>query len=134
MKKKSILPAILLLGMLSGCLGDRQTEVEVVGGVTEKYVGEMDPKSARMHGTEWLLQNVGSSRLRIDSIKSSCDCLELHFDSSMTAGAGKYFPIRGFLHLEEGDTGVVYREVEVYGNFPSSPLVLGMRADVVSGE
>lgn len=126
--------AILIMGVMSGCQGNRQTEVEVIGGLTEKYVGEIDKNSPRMRGTEWLLRNVGNVRLHIDSIKPSCDCLELHFDSSMTAGTGEYFPIRGFLHPEEGDTGVVYREVEVYGNFPSSPLVLSLRGEVVSGE
>ena len=134
MKKKSVLLAILLVGVLSGCLGNRQTEVEVMGGVTEKYVGEIDKNSSVVRGTEWLLQNVGNARLHIDSIKSSCDCLELHYDSSMTAGTGDYFPIRGFLHPEEGDTGVIYREVEVYGNFPTSPLVLSLRGEVVSVE
>lgn len=134
MKKKSILPAILLMGVLSGCQGNWQTEVEVMGGVTEKYVGEIDKNSPVVHGTEWLLRNAGNARLRIDSIKPSCDCLELHFDSSMTAGTGDYFPIRGLLHPEEGDTGVIYREVEVYGNFPSSPLVLSLKGEVVSGE
>ena len=56
----------------------------------------------------------------------------LSYASSMTAGSGKYFPIRAMLQTEAADTGSIYHEVMVYGNFDPSPLVLSLTGEIVS--
>ena len=119
----------LLAGMLCSC--NQQTEVEVMSDLTERSVGEVDKSSTVLTGAEWLLRNTGNFRLRVDSIKSSCECLEVQKKESMTAKPGGYFPVRVFLHPEQVDTGAFVREVEVYGNFPSSPLVLTLTGRIV---
>ena len=50
----------------------------------------------------------------------------------MTARSGEYFPVQVFIHPEEMDTGTFVREVEVYGNFQSSPLVLTIKGKIVN--
>lgn len=50
----------------------------------------------------------------------------------MTAGSGKNFPIRAMLQTEAADTGSIYHEVMVYGNFAPSPLVLSLTGEIVS--
>lgn len=134
MKRKAIILPILLIFTMSCCFKNRQTEVEVIGGETERYVGKIEKNSNWSHGAEWLLLNVGNSRLHIDSIKSSCDCLELSYDSSMTAERRKYFPIRAIIQPEEGDTGIIYREIDVYGNFSTSPLTLSIMGEIKTEE
>ena len=116
---------------MSSCFWNRQTKVEVIG-LSEAYVGEIEKDTDVSHGVEWLLQNTGPCKLRIDSITSSCDCLKLSYASSMTAGSGKYFPIRAMLQTEAADTGSIYHEVMVYGNFDPSPLVLSLTGEIVS--
>ena len=133
MKIRTMTLTAFLLCAMSGCnrKTDSQTNVEIIGGVAETNVGTVDKNSNMLSATEWLLQNTGNAELRIDSIKPSCDCMEMKYDKSMTAKSGKYFPVRAILHPEEVDTGAFIREVEVYGNFPSSPLVLTMRGRIV---
>lgn len=131
MRRKFIVLPLLLTLTMSSCLWNRQTKVEVIG-LSEAYVGEIEKDTNVSHGVEWLLQNTGPCKLRIDSITSSCDCLKLSYASSMTAGSGKYFPIRAMLQTEAADTGSIYHEVMVYGNFDPSPLVLSLTGEIVS--
>ena len=131
MRRKFIVLPLLLTLTMSSCFWNRQTKVEVIG-LSEAYVGEIEKDTDVSHGVEWLLQNTGPSKLRIDSITSSCDCLKLSYASSMTAGSGKYFPIRAMLQTEAADTGSIYHEVMVYGNFDPSPLVLSLTGEIVS--
>lgn len=100
-------------------------------GLTEHSFGEVDKSLSRPVGTEWLLRYKGNVTLHIDSIKSSCECLEIWHQESMKAEGHSYFPVRAFLHPELLDTGTFVREVEVYGNFPSSPLVLTVTGHVI---
>lgn len=128
-KMKTIWLLALFVCALYSC--ESQTEVEVVGDDTERYVGEVDKASTVLTGTEWLLMNTGNATLRVDSIKPSCECLEV-MNKEMTARSGKYFPVQVFIHPEEMDTGTFVREVEVYGNFQSSPMVLTIKGRIVN--
>ena len=128
-KMKMMWVPVLFACALYSC--ESQTEVEVVSDDTEKYVGEVDKASTVLTGTEWLLMNTGNATLRVDSIKPSCDCLEVT-NKEMTAKSGEYFPVQVFIHPEEMDTGTFVREVEVYGNFQSSPLVLTIKGKIVN--
>ena len=128
-KMKMMWVPVLFACALYSC--ESQTEVEVVSDDTEKYVGEVDKASTVLTGTEWLLMNTGNATLHVDSIKPSCECLEVT-SKEMTARSGEYFPVQVFIHPEEMDTGTFVREVEVYGNFQSSPLVLTIKGKIVN--
>ena len=128
-KMKMMWVPVLFACALYSC--DSQTEVEVVSDDTEKYVGEVDKASTVLTGTEWLLMNTGNATLHVDSIKPSCECLEVT-SKEMTASCGEYFPVQVFIHPGEMDTGIFVREVEVYGNFQSSPLVLTIKGKIVN--
>ena len=52
----------------------------------------------------------------------------------MTAERRKYFPIRAIIQPEEGDTGIIYREIDVYGNFSTSPLTLSIMGEIKTEE
>lgn len=45
----------------------------------ECYLGTVVNKPDHSSGKEWLLRNTGSTMLRIDSVKTSSDCVELFF-------------------------------------------------------
>lgn len=123
--KKKIFACVLFVSLILFIFYrmDKPTKVKLYSD-KECDLGEI------VHRTEerqWLMQNIGWWTLHIDSIKTSCECLQLTCDECMDVEPGHYFLIKATLLPDTTVIGGFMREIEVYGNILDSPLVLSFR-------
>lgn len=74
----------------------------------------------------FILVNTGNDSLHITHIISSCDCLQTN-GSQFHVSPGGTLQLKVF--FQSDSIGVFVRELYVYGNFPSSPLLLTVEGD-----
>ena len=67
--------------LLTSCLKKSTTEITMMSDGAECYLGTVVNEPDHSFGKEWLLQNTGSTTLRIDSAITSSDCVELFLPS-----------------------------------------------------
>ena len=81
MRKNTILlvAALAFASLLTGCVKKSTTEITMMSDDAECYLGTVVNKPDHSSGKEWLLKNTGSTTLRIDSVITSSDCVELFF-------------------------------------------------------
>lgn len=121
---------LILIVLVASCNIERETSVNLMT-TPNYYIGEIDVESTTMVGKEWLIKNSGRAKLKIDSIKISCDCLKVMYDSTHQVKPNGILPFRVLIPTEK-EPGDFYREIMIYGNFKNSPLVLTLEGSFVS--
>ncbi len=133
MKRINFFCLLVLFGGLVSCCTDQITKIELVSSDANYNIGEIDVGSSVLSGKGWLIQNVGNSNLRIDSVELSCNCLKAIYDSVNTIKPNAYFSFK-VLVSPDGTLGDFYREIRIFGNFENSPLELSLEGTFVDGE
>lgn len=79
MRQNTILLVAVLAcaSLLTSCLKKSTTEITMMSDDAECYLGTVVNEPNHSSGKEWLLQNTGSTTLRIDSAITSSDSVEL---------------------------------------------------------
>lgn len=123
--------ALCLLPLMVGCISPSRplplTEMEV--RQTTRFIGAVSSQADSVTRLTWWLCNVGEKTMRIDSVLPSCECLDVQFDAERRVMPGDSLCLWLELH-SEGAKGSFFRELDVYGNFPS-PVTLTIEGEWV---
>lgn len=123
--------ALCLLPLMVGCISPSRplplTEMEV--RQTTRFIGAVSSQADSVTRLTWWLCNAGHSPMRIDSVLPSCDCLSVTYDATQLVMPKDSIALQLVLR-PEGATGPFFREIDVYGNFPS-PMTLTIEGEWV---
>lgn len=133
MKGINIFCLLIFWEVLVASCTDQITKIELVSSDANYNIGEIDVSSSVLSGKGWLIQNVGNSNLRIDSVELSCNCLKAIYDSVNTIKPNSYFSFK-VLVTPDGALGDFYREIRIFGNFENSPLELSIEGTFIDCE